>query len=395
MTARGPANRRDFLIGGAGVAAGAGLVGAGLALHRSVAGEPTARSSDSDAAGQGLLVAANGPTQAGIERPATPQGHALITVWDLPSRPDLTFLPRLGQRILEFTDPRRTHQGLPDGPGSLTVTVGLGPRIIRSIDPKLPGAEELPDFHGDQRIATDARGGDLLIALHGDHPNDLAWVAGELAAEIPGVDHRWTQAGFRNPGEGTVTRNPLGFFDGVIVPRKAEEMRENVWLDGSLAGGTVCVIRRLRLDTVRFRSKPVDRQQEIIGRKLDGGEPLSGGGLMSQVDLRAKTPEGEFVTPVHSHVRAAHPSFTGSHLMLRRGYGFDNGVDEHDVADNGLMFICFQKDLRTFVATQQRLDEVDDLMGFVTATASATFLILPGFDASRPLGSSLRAVQNR
>ena len=71
--------------------------------------------------------------------------------------------------------------------------------------------------------------------------------------------------------------------------------------------------------------------------------------------------------------------------MLRRGYAFDNGG-----ADSGLMFICFQRDLRTFVATQQRLDERDSLMEYATPTASASFLILPGFDESTPLGASIQ-----
>lgn len=71
--------------------------------------------------------------------------------------------------------------------------------------------------------------------------------------------------------------------------------------------------------------------------------------------------------------------------MLRRGYAFDDGLLPNGEADAGLAFICFQNTLRTFVVTQQRLDENDDLMTYATPTGSATFLILPGFSASSPL----------
>ena len=53
------------------------------------------------------------------------------------------------------------------------------------------------------------------------------------------------------------------------------------------------------------------------------------------------------------------------------------------------MFICFQNELDTFVKTQHRLDEVDDLMAFAKPTASASFLVLPGFTRDEPLGSTL------
>ena len=70
--------------------------------------------------------------------------------------------------------------------------------------------------------------------------------------------------------------------------------------------------------------------------------------------------------------------------MLRRGYAFDDGGD-----DTGLLFVCFQRSLRTFVATQERLDDVDALSQFVTPTGSATFVVLPGFDRTTPLGATL------
>jgi dye decolorizing peroxidase len=65
---------------------------------------------------------------------------------------------------------------------------------------------------------------------------------------------------------------------------------------------------------------------------------------------------------------------------LRRGYTYDYGLD-----DRGLLFVSFQKQLRTFTATQHRLSEGDALVHYATTTASATFLILLGFTVDRPL----------
>ena len=59
-------------------------------------------------------------------------------------------------------------------------------------------------------------------------------------------------------------------------------------------------------------------------------------------------------------------------------------LKRHD--DRGLLFVSFQKQLRTFVATQHRLVEGDAMMRYVTTTASSAFLILPGFTPDQPLG---------
>ncbi|MCZ0974813.1 Dyp-type peroxidase [Streptomyces albulus] len=72
----------------------------------------------------------------------------------------------------------------------------------------------------------------------------------------------------------------------------------------------------------------------------------------------------------------------GVGLMLRRSYTTDAPAP-------GLLFISFQNDLRTFTATLTHMETSDALLRFTTTTASATFLILPGFDGQHPLGSGL------
>ncbi len=79
-----------------------------------------------------------------MTRPEVPQQHALFTVLDVPS---LTASPRvgaalaaLGGAVMVFTDPDRPVSAVtPDGPGDLTVTIGIGPRLVRLAGPSLPG----------------------------------------------------------------------------------------------------------------------------------------------------------------------------------------------------------------------------------------------------------------
>ncbi len=380
MTQHRGVTRRDVLLAGGGLAVGvAGAVGL----------DSVVRAEAADDARQSPF----GPNQAGIARPATPQSNGLVSVFDLADGSLGTTLTTLSNSIVACTTAGGDLGATPDGPGDLTVTIGVGPRLVGSIDPALPGATDLPAFAGDESLASHNIGGDLLIGIYASNVGVLHSVLARLTQNLDAT-LRWQQQGFRGLGQGTVTRNPLGYRDGVIVPHGSSELDANVWISsGPAAGGTICVIRRLRLRTTDFRSQPLSRQDEIIGRHRVDGSPLSGGGPDAAINVTAKTPSGELLTPPRSHVRAAHPSFTGSALMLRRGYAFANGTvelaDGTMVDDGGLMFICFQHDLDTFVKTQQRIDEVDDLRQFTTATASATFLILPGFSATEPLGRGL------
>lgn len=358
------------------------LIGAGAGVAVAAVGVTAATSLLGAGAEPGGSVRAAGATQAGVARPETPQRRGLLAILTFPVVPPRAELRErlaaLGRAVLGETD-------LAADPDDLTITVGLGPRLVGAIDSGLPGAEPLPAFRGDAGIPTERNGGDLLLALYSSVSHSLPDVLARLTALIPGAELAWREELVRGAGTGTIVRNPLGYLDGIMVPHGDAELAESVWIPtGPAAGGTICVIRRLRLDVAGFGDRPLAERDAIVGRHRIDGSPLSGGERDDEVDLRAKTETGEYLTPARSHVRAAHPSFTGSRLMLRRGYAFGTQAD-----DSGLMFICFQNELDTFVKTQARLDEVDDLMAFATPTASGSFLVLPGFDRDHPLGSPL------
>ena len=394
-------SRREALLTGGGIALGA--AGA-ILLPRVVGGSPAAHDSGETVPAPATSpVDPTGTHQAGIDRPETPQQHALVAVLDFADRggPGLAAglrdrLAALSAAILAIAGHDGPSAVAPDGAGDLVVTVGLGSALVAAIDRGLPGASGLPLFSGDDAIAPGRAGGDALVALYASNPAVLSPALAAARAALGGPAVRWQQLGFRAPGTGTVARNPLGYHDGVVVPRGSAQLDRNVWIpDGPAAGGTVCVVRHLRLDVERFEAQQPGRQDEVIGRHKSDGSPLSGGGPLDDVDLGAKTDSGRLLTPPRSHARAAHPSFTGSNLMLRRGYAYANGPIATPagavVDDQGLMFICFQRHLDDFVRTQRRLDEVDDLMPFATPVSTGAFLVLPGFDSKRPLGQSLLA----
>lgn len=374
---------------------GGGLLATGFAAGAGATAQGAARQSAARAGttpaqgGSGRPVPWRGASQAGVDRPWTPQRFCLVRVldWPVTDRSEIVAsLAALGRRIAELATsaPESGEPLLPDGARDLTVTVGLGSDVVRRYDEEVPGSEPMPAFSGDEGLDPSSLGGDVLLLVASEDPVELAALADALAAILPGASTRWEQRGYRGPSEGPRTRNPFGFHDGVIVPHSSEELDESVWFGPERARATLCVVRRFELDTRAFRELPLSERERAIGRDLQG-RPLSGGAPFSEADLLAKLPDGEFEVPLRSHLRAAHPSFTGSGLMLRRSYAYDAPG-----GGAGLLFISYQRELRTFVETLRRMEEVDDaMMRHARATGGAAFLILPGFDEGRGLGEAL------
>nr|WP_238937219.1 Dyp-type peroxidase [Streptomyces clavuligerus] len=252
----------------------------------------------------------------------------------------------------------------------------------------MPQPTDIPRFSR-ERITPRARGGDLLLQICADDALLVPLAAAALLDRLGDrVRERWRQSGRRGTevpvAQGlTAPRNLLGFVDGIVGPHTAAEQERDLWLAGppAVAGGTLAVLRRMELDLPRFAALSVAEQEAVFGRRRASGVPLSGGTAASGPRLGAKTPDGRYLIPVDAHVRRANPTTVGVGHMLRRSYSMDEPP--------GLLFISFQNDLRTFTATLSRMDASDALLPFTTTTASASFLILPGFDRRRPLGSHL------
>jgi dye decolorizing peroxidase len=347
----------------------------------------SAQSVQLDAPATTTSVSSTGRYQAGITLPRPAQPNLLAVVADLGDGVAVgPLLAELGEAVRTLTagtDARLL--GLP--PGDLTVTIGVGPRLVRMVDPSLPGAADLPQFSREQ-IVPRARGGDLLIQICAGDAVVIPIVAAALLDQAGDRIHeRWRQSGRRGPAmpvdQGlSAPRNVFGFIDGIVGPHTTVEQQQDLWLAGPapVARGTIAVLRRMELDLPRFAGLSVADQEAVFGRRRATGVPLSGGTIAS--DLGAKTPDGRYLIPADAHIRRAHSNVVGVGLMLRRSHSIDEPAP-------GLLFISFQNDIRTFTNTLTHMDNLDALLPFTTTTASATFLILPGFDQQHPLGATL------
>jgi dye decolorizing peroxidase len=369
----GRTTRRGLFATGAGIAATSVLSGCSSSSTMS---SPSASTPTSTA------VAVHGTTQAGVARPALPQQQLMSQVFDLEGDTQRV-LAGLGRSIDELTG--SAILGVV-APRDLTVTVGVGPRMVAAVDSTLPGAEDLPRYRRES-IPDGARGGDLWLQVCGSDALAVSMAATTLRESLASTARlRWQQRGWRGqyaatPDGHQAGRNVMGFQDGIVGARDADELHDGVWLaaPASVAGGTIAVVRRFRIDVAGWRALDVARQQDAVGRELVSSRPLSGG---VDVDLGAKTPEGSYRIPADAHIRRAHALALGVPLMLRRSYSIDD-------PEPGLLFISFQNTLRAFTATMQSLDESDRMLDFAATTATGTFLVLPGFSPSRPLGSTL------
>ena len=393
----GRTSRRSFLTAGL---AGVTGVAVGATATAAVRDDPAPTSPLTIGSAR---VPFHGPHQAGIGTPL--QAVTTFCAFDLHDTVDAAALARLLR--LWTDDAARLTQGEPAladseaelaaTPSRLTVTLGLGPRAldVAGVPPvERHGVSPLPAFSVD-RLQARWSGGDLLLQVGGDDRLTVAHAVRMLTKDVRtfGVP-RWRQDGFqRHAGvaePGTTPRNLMGQLDGTSNPvAGTPEFDATVWIpDGPLAGGSTIVLRRIRMHLAAWdRVDRVDREQ-VIGRRLDDGAPLTGGAEHDEPDLDATDENGLLVVPEFAHVRRAHPTTTGARI-LRRPYSYQDS-QAGGTTDSGLLFAAYQADVRRqFVPVQASLDELDLLNQWTTPVGSAVFLVPPGCSPGGYLGETL------
>jgi len=392
--ARRHPTRRALIAGGLAITGGAAL---GPRLTRP-ADTPAAAAlpAQADVAVGAARLPFYGPHQCGVE--TDPQAHATFLALDLAPGTDRAALTRMMRLVTD--DAARLTQGHPAladiaphlaaTPARLSVTVGFGPAVFDRdglAARRPPSVAALPAFGGPDRLQDRWSGGDVLLHVAADDPATVSHAVRMLTTDTRRfATIRWVQRGFR-PAAGTLPagqtlRNLMDQIDGTVNPRPGSpDFADVVWARGNpgwFAGGTVLVLRRIRMILEAWDAFDPGGKELVMGRRLGNGAPLTGHTEHDAPDLNAVDTLGLPVIDQNAHIRLAHAT-TPAERMLRRGYNYDDGPLPDATADSGLLFAAYQGDADTaFVPVQRRLAAADNLNRWITHIGSAVFAIPPG-----------------
>jgi len=400
--------RRAFLGGMAGSLVAGGAAGAAAGYYGR--GNPAANAATADQAalaGRLPAVPFHGPYQAGILRDPAPVTAVVsfdVTADDKASVRDLfqTVTDRARFLTAGGTPPPAGIGGPPSDsgllgptvvPDGLTVTFGVGSTLFDDryglAAARPAGLTAMTPFPNDD-LDPAQTGGDLVLQLSAGSTDTVLHALRDIAKNTRGgMQASWRIDGFSSPARppGTVPRNLMGFMDGVANPAvtAAAQMNSLVWVKPGAAGepawtahGSYLVVRLIRMLVEFWDRVDIAEQETMIGRRRGSGFPLDGTSVHAVPDYPAD-PTGD-VIPLTAHIRLANPRTAASapSQILRRGWNYDRGLDQVGDLDMGLVFTCYQQDIkRQFAAVQTRLAD-EPLTDYVSPFGGGYFLALPG-----------------
>lgn len=432
-------SRRGLLFGAGGVVGG-GLVGVATGYAAAPTGAPAAPGDlqQSVAVSPGVAnttvtvskpygtdkIPFYGARQAGVDTPL--QAHGVFIGLNLHDDTDADRLASLLRLLTD--DAARLTQGrgaladldeeLAAAPARLTVTFGFGAEVFDRTRPELKPdwLKPLPEYSIDQ-LDPDYTGGDMVMQIQGDDPLSVAHARRMLLKDARAfASVAWVQTGFTHARashpDGTTMRNLFGQVDGSGNPRPGSDTAERViWGVGDGDGngtknlepwtenGTSMVIRRIAMNVDEWDELDRPMQEDVVGRKLGSGAPLTGETEHDAPDFAALGPSGFPIISDIAHIRRARTQ-DSDEAMFRRSFNYDeqpatSGDSLHGqtgVSESGLIFVAFQCDVeQQYTPIQDRLAETDHLNLWTIPVGSAVFAIPAGCDAGGFIGEELFA----
>ena len=394
-------SRRGFLATTAATAAVAGIGVASGAAGQSLLG-----AKDAETATAKRKLEFFGPHQMGIESDL----QAVTNFVALDLKPGVDTSGMLRWMGLLTDDIRRLADGEPIladpapelaiGAARFSAYVGFGATMFGKLGllGQLPeGFGPLPSFKVDQ-LRPQYSGGDVLLHISADDPVVLSHgTRGLVRDSMPFATVRWTQAGFaHSPGmvpAGLTHRNLMGQVDGTANPvLGSKDFGDLVWIEDGpqwIRGGTQLVFRRIAMQLDTWDQLGAPAKEEVIGRRLSNGAPLTGTRESDVPDLAARHPNGLKVIPDFAHIRRAAPTAEGERIF-RRPFSYEAGINAQGSMDVGLLWTAYQRNMQLqYVPIQQRLAAWDLLNRWTVPIGSAEFAIAGGVREGEVLAQAL------
>lgn len=394
-------SRRGFLTGTAATAAGTALGAAGGASASSFF---NSQAQETATATRSLEF--YGPHQMGIETDM--QAVTNMVAFDIKPGVDKASMLRwmglltddirrlsLGEAVLADPAPE-----LAIGAARFSAYVGFGPSLFQKLglESLMPsGFGALPNFKVD-RLQPEFSAGDVLIHIAADDPIVLSHgTRGLIRDSMPFATVKYSQAGFTHtPGmvkSGVTHRNLMGQVDGTANPALGtSDFGDVVWIEEGptwIQGGTQMVFRRIAMNLDTWDQLGTPSKEEVIGRRLSSGAPLTGIRESDAPDLSARHPNGLSVIPEFAHIRRAAPT-NAKDRIFRRPFSYEAQVSSEGSPNVGLLWNAYMKDLYgQFVPIQRRLDELDLLNEWTTPIGSGEFAIAAGVTEAEVIAQAL------
>ena len=280
----------------------------------------------------------------------------------------------------------------------LTISVGLGHSLFErtGLSDHVPAwFPQIPAFPTDA-IEDGWAGTDLILQVGANDPVALSHTLRLLTKDLSTLTRvRWTQPGFRSSAPGSMgvasRRNLMGQVEGTHFPQAGTpEFATVVWADNGpdwAVGGTVLVLRRIRMLMDRWDRLDRPVQETVIGRNMTDGE-LLGADQPGTSPFDAVDANGLPVIPADAHVRIGRAD-TLEGVIMRRPYNYDAGV-QGSTSDVGLLFAAYTSDpRRSFIPTQQRLAESDSFHRWISTIGSSTYVFPRGVSEGETIAQGL------